>query len=288
MPEAMTAMKYAPGEQGGTLQHYDLEPRIFEQFLDPYMKYTCGLYPTGNESLAEAQRHKMVFIAQQLGICGGERVLDVGCGWGSLLLFLAQQLSCRGLGVTPASKQADYVRKKAFEWQLEPLIQVEQAHFQDLQLAPASFDAIAFVGSIIHMHDQPGVLQECYRLLKPKGRIYISESCFRNRQKYEEFSNRPSSRFVQDEVFGWSSMVPLSDIITALEDAGFSLTALTDLTGHYQRTIRDWMHNIQQNYDSLEATHSGIAAKLLRYLEIVNTGWGFTIKHHAVVATKKR
>jgi cyclopropane-fatty-acyl-phospholipid synthase len=288
MPKTAQAMQFAQGEQGKTLQHYDLEPEIFELFLDPYMKYTSGLYPSGNESLAEAQLLKMDFIAQQLGISGGEQVLDVGCGWGSLLLFLAQRFSCRGRGVTPAPNQVNYVRQKATEMGLDKLIRVEQAHFQDLSLKSASFDAISFVGCISHINDKQGVLQECHRLLKPKGKIYISESCFRNRQKYQEFSESPGMRFVRDEVFGWGSLEPLSVILGALEDAGFSLAGLTDLTDHYYRTIQDWMDNISKNRMSLEAIHPGIADKLLRYLDLSNVGWGFTTKHYAVVATKKR
>lgn len=287
MPEAIK-VKYAQGEQGKTLQHYDLEPSIFELFLDPYMKYATGLYPSGTESLAEAQLHNMEFIAQQLDISGGEHVLDVGCGWGSLLLFLAQRFSCQGLGVTPAPKQVDYVRKRATEWELAHLIQVKQAHIQDLQLPSEAFSAITFIESILHIDDKQGLLRECYRLLKPRGTIYISESCFRNHQKYQDFSNRPGTRFVRDEVFGWGSMVPLSVMISALEDAGFSLTALCDLTSHYLQTIRDWMHNIECNRISLEAIHPGIADKLLRYLEIANAGWGFTTKNYAIVATRKR
>jgi cyclopropane-fatty-acyl-phospholipid synthase len=286
--EKTKTMRYAEGEKGGTLQHYDLEPAIFELFLDPYMKYTCGLYPYGNESLAEAQIRKMEFIAQQLDISGGEHVLDVGCGWGSLLLFLAQRFSCRGWGVTPAPKQVDYVRKRASESGLTDLIRVDEAHFQDLNLPSETFNAVTFIGCIIHIDDKRGVLQECYRLLKPKGRIYISGVYFKNRQKYEEFSNRPGTRFVREEVFGWGKMVPLSVIISGLEDAGFSLTGLKDLTSHYRRTIQDWMHNIERNRTSLEAIHPGIADNLLRYLEISNLGWGFTSKHYAVVATKQR
>jgi len=288
MPEVKTGIKYSQGEQGATLQHYNLEPRIFELFLDPYMKYTCGLYPTGKESLAEAQLNSLEFIARQLNISGGEQVLDVGCGWGSLLLFLAQRFSCRGWGVTPALNQVEYVHKRALDWGQAPLIKVEHSHFQDLYLPSETFDAVTFVGSSCHMDDKQGVLQECYRLLKPKGRIYISESCFRNRRKYEELSDRPSTRFVHEEVFGWGNLVPLSVILSALEDAGFSLTGLTDLTNHYYHTNEDWMNNINQNSALLEAIQPGVVDKLLRCLEIANAAWGFTTKQYAVVATKKR
>ncbi len=281
-------MRYSKREKGRTLQHYDLRPEIFKFFLDPYMKYSSGLYLTENDSLAEAQINNMEFIAQQLEISGGERLLDVGCGWGSLLLFLAQRFHCRGWGITPALNQVEYLRERAVEWKLEELIRADAAHVQDFDFPSSCFDAVTFVGSIVHIDDKLGMLQKCYHLLKPKGRIFISESCFRNRKKHKEFSNLPSTNFVRDEVFGWGDMVPLSVYISTLEDTGFSLVALTDLTSHYNRTIQDWISNIKSHYTSIEAIHPGMADKLLRLFEIANAGWGFTTKQYAVVATKKR
>jgi cyclopropane-fatty-acyl-phospholipid synthase len=281
-------MKYTPGEKGATLQHYDLEPEIFELFLDPYLKYSSGLYASEGMSLANAQLNKMEFIARQLALCGGEKVLDAGCGWGSLLFFLAERYSCRAHGVTPASQQADYLRRKASVSGFAQLVDATLGHIQDLQFPRETFDAITFVGSIVHMDDKRGVLEECYRLLKPGGRIYISETCFRNRQKYEDYSERPGTRFVRDDVFGWGSLVPFSVILAALEDANFSLTSLVDLTSHYRRTIEDWMGNIQTNRTPLDTIRPGIADKLLRLFETANAGWGFTTKHYAVAAVKRR
>ena len=281
-------MKYSEGEKDRTLQHYNLDPELFELFLDPYLKYSSGLYLSGNETLAEAQVQNMEFIAQQLQISGGEHVLDVGCGWGSLLLFLAQRFSCRSYGVTPAPEQVNYLRKRASDYQMASLVRADASHFQDLQLSSEEFNAVAFVGSIGHIDDKKGVIQECRRLLKPRGKIYISETCFRNLQKYETFSDLSTTNFVREEVFGWGSLVPISVIISALEDAGFSLVGLTDLTNHYHRTIKDWMGNITKNHAMLEALRPGVADKFFRAFEIANAGLGFTTKQYAIVASKSR
>jgi cyclopropane-fatty-acyl-phospholipid synthase len=281
-------MRYSEGEKGRTLQHYDLEPQIFELFLDPYMKYSSGLYLSGHESLAEAQVQKMNFVARQLELKGGEQVLDMGCGWGSLLIFLAERYGCHGWGITPAANQVEFLRNRATARQVAHLIRAEVTHIQEAHFPAEAFDAITFLGSIVHMDDKSSILRESYRLLKHKGRIYISETCFRNRKHFEEFTNRPASVFVREEVFGWGSLVPVSEIIAALEDAGFSLTGLTDLTNHYHRTIEQWMENINKNRARLEAIRPAITDKLLRLFEVANAGWGFTAKHYAVVATKKR
>ena len=281
-------MRYTEGERGRTLQHYDLEPEIFELFLDPYMKYSSGLYLSGGESLAEAQVQKMEFVARQLEIKGGERVLDMGCGWGSLLIFLAERYGCRGWGVTPAANQVEFLRRRASERGVSHLVTADVTHVQEATFPAEAFDAVTFLGSIVHMDDKAGILRESYRLLQHGGRIYISETCFRNRSKFEEFTDRPSSVFVREEVFGWGSLVPVSEIIAALEDAGFSLVGLTDLTRHYHRTIEHWMENINKNRARLEAIRPSVVDKLLRLFEVANAGWGFTAKHYAVVAAKKR
>src|SRR6266705_1471215 len=121
---------------GITNTHYDQDPRIFQLFLDPAMKYSPGLFPEGNEDLETAQIKKMHFIAQQLGIEGGERVLDVGCGWGGLVCFLAKEHRCAVVGVTPAPRQADYIRARASRLGIADRVRIVVGHFHEVSLAP--------------------------------------------------------------------------------------------------------------------------------------------------------
>src|SRR4051812_988637 len=92
--------------------HYELPPKIFELFLDPTLKYSSGLYLDPGDSLAEAQRHKLDYIARQIEATSASIVLDVGCGWGSLTCHLAEHVGCRVIAITPAQAQADYVRAR--------------------------------------------------------------------------------------------------------------------------------------------------------------------------------
>jgi cyclopropane-fatty-acyl-phospholipid synthase len=271
-----------------TNRHYALDPSVFMAFLGPTMKYSSGLYLCPDDTLERAQLQKLEFVAGQLGLRGGERVLDVGCGWGSLLLFLADRLGCEVVGVTPAAPQARYVADRAAEQQLQDRIRVQVGRFQDLPLADERFAGVAMLGSIVHMKDRVDVLRACRRVLARNGRMYISESCFRNHALHQRFSTRPGTLFVRDEIFGWGDMVPLSVLVEAAEDAGFSITALTDLTEHYARTIEDWRRNLAGNRDLVEACSPGLADRLDAYLQVANAGWGYTTKHYALTCTKAR
>jgi cyclopropane-fatty-acyl-phospholipid synthase len=271
-----------------TQQHYDLDPRIFALILDRSLKYSPGIYRQDTDTLDQAQAEKLEFIAEQLGLRGGERVLDIGCGWGSLVCFLAEQYCCRVLGVTPSPPQAAYIRQRAAELDVADQVALEVAPFQETTLPARGFDAIALVGSMNHIADSRGVLAECHRLCRPRGRLYLSSTCFRNREKEREFYERPATAFVREGIFGWGAAVPVSELIEGLEDAGFSLVGLTDLTAHYARTVLDWRRNAERNRALLEEIEPGLVDRFLTYFDIANAGWGYTMKHYAVVAARQR
>ncbi len=247
-----------------------------------------GLFPEGNEDLETAQIKKMHFIAQQLGIEGGERVLDVGCGWGGLVCFLAKEHRCAVVGVTPAPRQADYIRARASRLGIADRVRIVVGHFHEVSLAPGSFDGVSFVGSITHFQDKPGTLVKAWSLLKPSGNVYLSETCFASAAKRREFESRPGTRFVLQDTFGWAELIPVSDYVRYFEDAGFSLRGLTDLTEAFYRTIEIWSQNAERNREALDAIESGLSERLLRYFEISNAGWGYTSKQYAVIASKRR
>jgi len=256
-------------------------------FLDPQMKYTSGLYLTGAETLHEAQTNKLRFIADLLGIQPGAHVLDVGCGWGALTLYLAQQHQCHVCAVTPTPSQARFVRQAASDRGLTQLVRVEETTIERFAGEP-EFDAIAMVGVIEHLPsiDQP--VRTIAGLLRPAGRIYVSASCYRKAEMLSHYAERPGSMHVTDSVFGFGVLRPVSALIAAVEDAGMSIASLTDLTGDYRRTIAQWAANVEANRDRIEAAAPGQAAELLRYFATANAAWGYTSKHYAFTASRLR
>ncbi len=271
-----------------TNQHYDLDPEIFGLFLDPLRKYSSGLYRSETDTLAEAQINKLHFVAGRLGLQGGERLLDVGCGWGSLLLFMAREYSCRTTGISPAARQHAYISGRASELGVADQVSTWRGHFEEVDLPTGSFDAVTMLGSIVHMPDLTAVFARARALLRRNGTLYVSESCFRNAAAHEAFRSRAGTRFVGEKIFGWGDMRPVSELVRGVEDAGFSLIGLDDLTADYRRTIDGWLANVRSAADDIERIRPGLARELEHYLEIANAGWGYTTKHYALTCRKAR
>jgi cyclopropane-fatty-acyl-phospholipid synthase len=260
----------------------DLPTEVFAAFLDRRLKYSSGLYRHEGVQLDEAQTAKLHFVAERLEVAKGARVLDVGCGWGSLVLFLAQEYGCHVTGVTPSRPQAAYVQRLAEELGVGRQVEVRVGSFSDTETV-GRFDAVAMMGSIVHMPDRSRVLRKAHRLLRREGKLYLSESCFRNDAVHREFI-----RYVTETVFGSGDMMPLSALVESIEMAGFSLIGLTDLTAHYQRTTVDWENRAVANQAIIDRIAPGLGEHLIRYLGSATAGWGHTTKHYALTASKSR
>ncbi|MEV7289124.1 class I SAM-dependent methyltransferase [Streptomyces sp. NPDC093252] len=270
-----------------TNRHYDRPPELFELFLDRRMKYTSGLYTEGTESLDEAQEAKLRFIARLLGLRGGERVLDIGSGWGSMVLFLAADLGCEVTAVTPSPRQAAFIRARAEAAGVAGRVTVEATPFERAVLPEGAFDAVSAVGVLEHLPDHTRALTAIRRLLKRRGRVYASSSCYRSAADRAEYATRPASEHAV-EVFGYTAMPTLSGLVAAFEDAGLTLSSLTDLTADYRRTITAWQQRIAARRERMEVIEPGFADELARYLTTANASWGYTAKHYALSAVKGR
>jgi len=268
--------------------HYEMPVEVFAAFLDVRMKYSCGLYADDTVSLDEAQRAKLDWVlTANLGLAAGQRLLDVGCGWGSLTLYAAEQ-GCHVVGVTPSRPQREHILRQAAARGLADRVTVRLGRFTSLDLDGESFDGVSMLGSIVHMPDRFEVLSRAYQRLRTHGRLYLSESCFRNRKTFERFRTSPGFQYVGEEIFGFGEMAPLAELIAAAEEAGFSLVKLSDLTAHYRRTLADWAVNAERSRAAIEAAVPGATDRLLRYFEIGETGFGYTVKHYAFAAEKSR
>jgi cyclopropane-fatty-acyl-phospholipid synthase len=267
--------------------HYEQAPEYFAAFLDERLKYSSALYADSSMSLEDAQTAKLRFVAGRLGVTGGGRLLDIGCGWGSLTLFMAEEYGVEVTGVTPSGPQAEHVRARAEERGVANLVDVRVGSFTSTDIG-GRYDFAAMLGSIVHMPDRRAALAKTYAALRRGGRLYLSESCFRNEARYAEFNERPGTRHVTESIFGFADLVPLSTLVAAAEDAGFSLVGLADLTAHYRRTIEEWERRAVANRDRIEEVAPGRFDALVRYLRTANAGWGYTTKHYALTAERSR
>ncbi|SNQ51480.1 Cyclopropane-fatty-acyl-phospholipid synthase [Frankia canadensis] len=286
---AAAADEAAPAAQTAqTNQHYDLDPRIFGLFLDPLRKYSSGYYREPGLTLERAQEAKLRWVAGQLGLRGGDRLLDVGCGWGALILFMAREYNARVVGISPAGNQHGYIAGRAVDLGVADRVSTVQGYFEHAALPAGPFDAVTMLGSIVHMPDLVHVMRRARSLLRRGGRYYVSETCFRNAAARDEFDRRAGTEFVRNSIFGWGDMRPLSDLVRAAEDAGFSVVGVEDLTDDYRLTIDDWITNVDRSAEEIDQIRPGMAATLRHYLEVANAGWGYTTKHYALVCQRSR
>lgn len=281
-------MSAATATHAETNQHYDLDPDIFGLFLDPLRKYSSGLFTTPTVGLEEAQIAKLHFVAERLGVVDGSRLLDVGCGWGALVLFMARVHHATVVGISPAGQQHAFIARRAGELGVGDRVSTIQGHFEDVELPRGGFDGVSMLGSIVHMPDLDHVMARAAGLLRKGGRFYVSESCFRNAATRDRFDAGPGLDFVRQAIFGWGDMRPLSDLVRAAEDAGFAVLSVDDLTSDYKRTIEYWLENVAIKAAAIDAVRPGTAAELTRYLEVANAGWGYTTKHYALTCRKGR
>ncbi|MBS3766023.1 class I SAM-dependent methyltransferase [Candidatus Bipolaricaulota bacterium] len=246
-------------------EHYDIDPQVFRSFLDKDMNYSCAYFEEGSEGLDEAQRRKMDLIAEKIDLCPGDELLDVGCGWGNALLYYAENYGCRTTGLTIAENQAEEIRRKAEERNLAELVTVEVEHYQAAFLTKKNFDAITFIGSIIHMEDRAGAASLTHDLLKEGGRTLISETYVPHE---DAVGDNRASNFIAEEVFGYGNLITPGQEIRNLEEAGFELLGTQNITDHYVRTIDLWLDRVKNNKKEIDEVSSGESKKLRTYLTL--------------------
>ena len=226
-------------------QHYDVGNEFYRIVLGPSMVYSCA-YWTGagpDYDLADAQRDKLDLICRKLGLRAGQRMLDVGCGWGSLAMHAASEYGVRVLGITLSSEQADYARKLVAEAGMSDLVEIRVQDYRDLGDGP--FDAISSVGMAEHVGTKPYVeyAKILYSKLKPGGRLLNHQIAVIHPEP--EASGRS---FIDAYVFPDGELAPLGTTVSLIEEAGFEVRDVQALREHYARTLRAWVANLEAEW----------------------------------------
>lgn len=221
--------------------HYDVSNEFFSLFLDASMTYSCGVFSRGAATLEEAQEAKLELVCAKLGLREGERVLDVGCGWGSFALHAASRHGARVTGITLSPSQAERARERAAEAGLSDRIEILLQDYRELDGEP--FDAISSIGMVEHVGEaQIDVYaQQLARLLKPGGRL-LNHGIARLRHTDPE-----AGPFSERYVFPDAEPLHLSRILLALERAGFVTQHVEGFGQDYAETLRHWAQRLDDN-----------------------------------------
>ena len=251
--------------------HYDLSNDLYALLLDATMAYSCGYWTDPDDrdyQLADAQRDKLELICRKLGLTPGARLLDVGCGWGSLSLYAAREFKAQVTAVTLSEEQRDFVAARIRAEGLGDLVEVELRHYRDIQ--GGGYDAVCAIEMGEHVGDAeyPAFATRLHRLLRPEGRLLI--------QQMSRGAAAPGGgAFIESYIAPDMHMRPLGETIGLLEAGGLEVRSVESLREHYARTIAAWHRTLEERRPEFVALGGEATTRVWR-LYLAGGGLAFT------------
>ena len=239
-----------PGKSKKNIQyHYDVGEKkgekLYDIFLDKnHRQYSCGYFKDVNNSLEQAQQNKIDHIIKKLNIKSGQKVLDIGCGWGGLAFEIAKQKNCEVRGISLSKNQINYCKEKAIEKNLD-----NQVHFEliDYRKVKGKFDRIVSVGMAEHIGKKfyKTYFKKIHELLSDDGisLIHTIGSI--------DFA-QPTAPFIQKYIFPGGVVPSLSDLITPIEKTGLIANDIETLIRHYDKTLENWLERFMEKKSDIK------------------------------------
>jgi cyclopropane-fatty-acyl-phospholipid synthase len=224
--------------------HYDISNDFYGLVLGPSMTYSCARFTDSPMSLEDAQAAKHDLVCRKLGLDQRPdmRLLDVGCGWGSMALHAAHAFDAKVVGVTLSEAQADLARRRVHEAGLDGRIEIRMQDYRDL--VGEHFDAVSSIGMFEHVgtSNMDRYFETLCQLLNPTGRLL-------NHAISSVGGSRISRRsFIGRYVFPDGELIDVGEVVLAMERAGFEVRDLESLREHYAKTLESWVHNLQDTW----------------------------------------
>jgi cyclopropane-fatty-acyl-phospholipid synthase len=223
--------------------HYDISNDFYGLVLGPSMTYSCAYFASPWSSLEDAQTDKHELICRKLRLQPGERILDVGCGWGTLAIHAASRFGVSVVGVTLSRRQAELAGKRVAEAGLGDLVQIRLQDERDVDDGP--YDAIASVGMFEHVGAErlSEYFRHLYALLRPQGRL-LNHGISRPPGKRSRFVRRG---FIDRYVFPDGELHEVGAVVSEMQRCGFEVRDVESLREHYALTLRRWVSNLEAN-----------------------------------------
>jgi cyclopropane-fatty-acyl-phospholipid synthase len=262
--------------------HYDVSNTFYEWVLGPSMTYTCACYPRPDASLDEAQENKYRLVFEKLRLKPGDRLLDVGCGWGGMVRYAARR-GVKATGVTLSSEQASWARRAIEAEGLQDLAEVRHGDYRDIR--DAGFDAVSSIGLLEHIgvRNYASYFRFLQDRLRPGG--LLLNHCITRPENRSE----PSTHgFIDRYVFPDGELTGSGRIITEAQDVGLEVLHEENLRPHYAMTLRDWCANLVAHWDEAVA-EVGLATAKVWGLYMAGSRLSFErngIQLHQVLAVK--
>ena len=253
--------------------HYDVSNRFYGWVLGESMTYTCAVYPTATSSLEQAQEAKYDLVARKLGLAPGMRLLDVGCGWGGMVVHAAKRYGVQAIGVTLSRQQAEFAQKWIAHEGLADLAEVRHLDYRDTP--EGEFDAVSSIGLTEHVGERelPAYFRRLWGKLRPQGRLL--NHCITRPTTTEDVR---ASGFIPRYVFPDGELMGIGKIASVMQNSGFELRHMESLREHYAKTLDAWCANLAAHWD--EAVEEvGLARARVWELYMTGSRIGFERNH---------
>ncbi|MEO8889645.1 MAG: DUF1365 family protein, partial [Jatrophihabitantaceae bacterium] len=240
--------------------HYDLSNEFYQLLLDGSMAYSSAYYTHPGQSLADAQHAKLDLICRKLDLKPGMRLLDVGCGWGSLILHAAEHFGVQATGITLSAQQRDHIEKRIAERGLQDKVTVRLQDYREFGETGETFDAVSSIemGEHVGEGQYPVYAGILFGALKPTGRLLLQQMSRR------QDSAPGGGAFIESYIAPDMHMRPLARTLEHLENAGFELRDVEALREHYVTTVRAWIDTFESRYDEFVALVGEEVARVWR------------------------
>jgi cyclopropane-fatty-acyl-phospholipid synthase len=263
--------------------HYDVSNRFYEWILGPTMAYTCAVFPREDATIDEAQEEKVDLVCRKLDLQPGQRLLDVGCGWGTMVLHAAREYGAQVLGVTLSRQQAEYGQKRIAELGLSDVAEIRHADYR--HVTEGGFDAVSSIGLTEHIGARNLASYAAFLAskLRPQGRLL--NHCI-TRPLTQEAAR--TKGFINRYVFPDGELEAVGTIIGVLQDAGLEVRHEENFREHYAKTCAAWAANLDAHWDEAVDEVGEGRARVWR-LYLAGSRLGFVqrrIELHQVLAVK--
>lgn len=236
-----------PSDASAISHHYDVSNDFYRLVLGPSLTYSCAVFETPDDSLERAQARKHELICTKLDLRPGMRLLDVGCGWGGMVLHAVQHHDVTAVGVTISRNQADLAEERVAEEGLSGRIEIRLQDYRDVDDGP--FDAISSIGMFEHVGQAQleRYFTKVSALLAPGGRI-LNHAIAKPATDRRSIIRRRG--FVERYVFPHGELHEVGSVVTALQNAGLEVRHVENLREHYALTLRRWVTNLERDWES--------------------------------------
>jgi cyclopropane-fatty-acyl-phospholipid synthase len=240
--------------------HYDVSNDFYRMVLGPSFTYSCAVFEHEDDTLERAQANKYELISRKLALRPDMRLLDIGCGWGGMVLHAARHHGVQAVGITISEAQAELARKRVVDAGLADRVEIRLQDYREVHDGP--FDAVSSIGmfehvGLDHLSEYFGQIR---RLLRPGGRL-LNHGISRPAGQRERLNTRG---FLHRYVFPDGELMEVGKVVSAIQAQGIEVRHVENLREHYALTLRQWVHNLEQNWDDAVSEVGAPRARIWR------------------------